>query len=102
MRKHFKSRNPALNVHRRPEPVATDLIVNPKPDSRYSIDLAYIYVGRKSLVVDVHPVKRDGQFINTLEDQIRERGAMDMRISDRATVEISKKVKDVLRAYRIK
>jgi hypothetical protein len=47
-------------------------------------------------------VKTDSQFINTLEDQIRERGAMDVLISDRAKIEISKKVKDLLRAYRIK
>lgn len=31
MRKHFKSRNPALNVHRRNEPVATDFIFGPVP-----------------------------------------------------------------------
>jgi hypothetical protein len=61
-----------------------------------------LYVGRKTLVCDVYGVKSDGQFINTLEDQIRERGAMDLLISDRAQVEISKKVKDLLRAYRIK
>ena len=29
MRKHFKSRNPALNVHRRSEPVATDIVFGP-------------------------------------------------------------------------
>ena len=31
MRKHFKSRNPALNVHRRNEPVATDFIFSNTP-----------------------------------------------------------------------
>ena len=63
---------------------------------------ACLYVGRKTLVADAYAVKSDNQFINTLEDQIRERGAMDLLISDRAQVEISKKVHDLLRAYRIK
>jgi hypothetical protein len=31
MQKHFKSHNPALNVHRRSEPVATDFIFGTVP-----------------------------------------------------------------------
>jgi hypothetical protein len=42
-------------------------------------------------------MKADKQLVNTLEDNIRNRGAMDKLISDRAKVEISnKEVKDVL------
>ena len=41
------------------------------------------------------------EFVNTLEDQIRRRGAMDHLISDHAQVEISKRVHDILRAYAI-
>ena len=41
------------------------------------------------------------QFINTLEDNIRRRGAMDKLISDSAKNEISHKVQDILRAYNI-
>ena len=41
------------------------------------------------------------QFVNTLEDNIRKRGAMDKLISDSAKNEISHKVKDILRAYNI-
>jgi hypothetical protein len=43
----------------------------------------------------------EAQFINTLEDVIHKRGAMDKLISDSAQVEISKRVKDVLRAMII-
>ena len=39
------------------------------------------------------------QFVNTLEDNIRCRGAMSKLISDYAQVEISNKVKDILRMY---
>ena len=46
-------------------------------------------------------MKSDKQFANTLEDNIRTRGAMDKLISDRAQVEISKRVLDILRALFI-
>ena len=46
-------------------------------------------------------MKTDKQFVNILEDVIRQRGAMDKLISDRAQVEITGRVKDILRAYVI-
>ena len=39
------------------------------------------------------------QFVHTLEDNIRFRGAMSKLISDYAQVEISNEVKDILRMY---
>jgi hypothetical protein len=49
----------------------------------------------------VYPIKTDKEFVNTLEDHIRHHGAMDKLISDRAQVEISKKLTDITRAYNI-
>jgi uncharacterized protein YjgD (DUF1641 family) len=46
-------------------------------------------------------MKSDREFINTLEDNIRKRGAMDKLISDRALAEIGHKIKNVLRALHI-
>jgi len=46
-------------------------------------------------------MKSDKQFVTTLQDQIRKRGAMDKLISDRTQVEVSRKVKDILRTYMI-
>ena len=46
-------------------------------------------------------MKSEKEFIHTLEDTIRKSEAMDKLISDRAQVEISNKVMDILRAYRI-
>ena len=46
-------------------------------------------------------MKSNSDFVSTLEDNIRSRGAMDKLLSDRAQEEISKKVKDILRAYCI-
>ena len=46
-------------------------------------------------------MKSGKQFVNTLEDNIRRRGAMDKLLSDSAKAEISKKVMDILRVYHI-
>ena len=50
---------------------------------------------------DVYPLKSGKQFVNTLEDIIRRRGAMDNLLSDSVKTEISKKVMDILREYHI-
>ena len=106
MKRHLKSRNPALNVPRRHEPVATDTIFSDTPavdtpavDS--GVKQAQVFVGRDSLVADVYPMKSGKQFVNTLEDNIRRRGAIEKLLSDSARTEISKIVLDILRAYHI-
>ena len=63
---------------------------------------AQIFVGRRSLVVDIFPVKSDKWFVRRLWDVIRKRGAMDTLMSDSAKVQISEKVKDILRYMCIK
>ena len=100
-RKHYRSRFPALNVHRRHEAVATDTVFSDVPAIDDGSTCAQLFVGRDTLVADVYGMKSDKQFINTLEDQIRKRGAKDKLISDRAQAEISKRVLDILRAYCI-
>ena len=56
-------------------------------------------VCKRTLVTDVYPLKFQKQFVNTIEDNIRFRGAMTKLISDYAKVEISNKVTDILRMY---
>lgn len=46
-------------------------------------------------------MNNDKQFVNKLEDNVRQRGAMNKLISDRSQVEISKRVLDILRALFI-
>ena len=65
------------------------------------VKIAQIFVGKETLVSDVYLIKSAKQFVNTLEDQIRERGAPNRLISDCAQVEISEKVKNMLRALFI-
>ncbi len=99
MCKHFKSRFPAFNIPRRSEPVATDTIFSDTPAVDSGVTMAQIFIGKDTLVADVYPMKSTKQFVNTLEDNIRFRGAMSKLISDYAQVEISNKVKDILRMY---
>ena len=61
--------------------------------------MAQILVGKQTLVTDDYPLKSQKQFVNTLEDNIRFREAMTKLIIDYAKVEISNKVKDILRMY---
>ena len=99
MRKHFKSRFPAFNIPRRSEEVATDTIFSDTPAIDSGVTMAQSFVGKRTLVTDVYPLKSQKQFVNTLEDNIRFRGAMTKLISNYAKVEISNKVKDILRMY---
>ena len=46
-------------------------------------------------------MRTDKEFVRTLEDNIPKRRAMDKLISDRAQVEISNKVRDIMRNYII-
>ena len=99
MRKHFKSRFPASSIPRRKEAVATDTIFSDTPAVDSCVTMAQIFVGKDSLVSDVYPMLSSKQFGNTLEDNLRFMGAMSMLISEHAQVEISYKVKDILRMY---
>jgi hypothetical protein len=93
----FKSMYPALNVQRRNEPVATDTVYSDTPAIDNGSTSAQLYFGTKSTLTDVYGMKTDKQFVNTLEYNIREWGAMDSLLSDSAQVEISNKVKTILR-----
>ena len=62
---------------------------------------AQVFIGTETQLVDAYGMKSEKQFVNTLEDHIRERGAMSKLISDQAQSEVSNRVKDILRAYCI-
>ena len=101
LKKHYKSPFPAFNVRRRDEPVATDYIYSDTPAVDDGSTGAQIFVGTKSMVVDAYGCKTTGEFVNTLEDNIRRRGAMSKLISDSAAVEMSNRVQKILCAYII-
>jgi hypothetical protein len=63
MRKHYKSRFPSLNVHRRREDVATDTIFSDVAGiNSGGCKAVHIFVSVLSLVTDVYPVRTDGEF----------------------------------------
>ena len=53
-----------------------DFNISDTPAVDSGLKQAKVFVGRDSLVVDVYPMKSGIQFDNTLEDNIRRRGAM--------------------------
>ena len=77
MKKHLTSRNPALNIPRRHEAVATDTVFSDTPAVDSGVKQAQVFVGRDTLVADAYPMKSGKQFVSTLEDNIRRRGAID-------------------------
>ena len=99
--KHYKSPFPACNVHRRNEPIATDTVYSDTPAIDSGCKCAQIFVGTKTMVTDVYGMKTEKKFVNTLQDIIRTRGAPTKLLSDHANVEISNKVKDILRYLMI-
>ena len=101
IKKHFKSRNPVFNIPRHSEAVATDTIFSDTPAVDDGSTMAQFFCGRDTLVCDAYGIKSTKQFINTLSDNIRKRGAMDTLISDGGKYEISKRVTDLLRSLFI-
>ena len=65
MRKHLKSRNPALNIPRMHEAVATDAVFSDTPAVDSGVRQAQVFVGRDTLVADAYPMKSGKQFVNT-------------------------------------
>ena len=101
MKKHSKSRNPALHIPRRHEAVATDTVFSDTPAVDSGVKKAQVFVGRDTLVADAYPMKSRKLFVNALEDNISRWGAMDKLLSDSAKTEISNKAMDILKAYHI-
>ena len=98
----IKSPFPAHNVWRRNEPVATDTIfANTPAICTGGQKMAQIFIGRKSLVIDVYGMSHKDEFVNTFEDVIRDRGAPDKLTCDGDAVQMSERVKEILRALCI-
>lgn len=99
--RHFKSPFLALNVKRRQESVATDTVYSDVPDVDCGHTQDQFYCGTSSLVCDAYGMKTDKQFVNTFEDMICDRVAMDQLITDSAKVETMGRAKDIFRTYVI-
>ena len=92
IKKHFGSRNPVFNIPRCSEAVAIDTIFSDITAVDDGSTKAQFSCDRDNLVCDAYGIKSTKQFINTLSDNIRKRGAMDTLIGDGGKYEISKRV----------
>jgi hypothetical protein len=66
LKQTFKSPNPALNVTRRNEAVACDIVYFDTPATNDAPVVAVIFVGIDLQVTDIYGIKTDKQFVNTL------------------------------------
>ena len=57
------------------------------------------YCGKDSLLCDIYGMQLEKELPNTLEDNIRERGAPNWLLSDMTKTEMNRRVLDLLRYY---
>ena len=98
-----KAPNPALNVFRRHEPVATDTVFSAVPAVFDGSTAAQYFIGRKSGFQAAEGIgTSDKRFVTALQNHIRRYGAMDVLISDNAKAQISTRVEEILNTLVIK
>ena len=98
-----KAPNPALNIPRRNEPVATDTIYSHTPAVDNGSTAAQFFVGRKSGFCEAEGIgDSDKKFPTALMNHIRRYGAMDQLISDNAKAQLSDRVIEILNTFGIK
>ena len=99
--RYFWSPFLALNIYWRQEAVDTDAIYSEAPAIVSDVTQAQFYCGQEYLVCDMFGMKIYKQLVNNLEDKIWQRGATDTLLSDSERVEITRRVKYMLRTYII-
>jgi hypothetical protein len=72
------------------------LVISDVPAIYYGSISVFIFVGTDTQVTDIHGIKSDRKFVNTVEDCITQRGAPYKLISDSAQVIIGDMVKIIL------
>ena len=106
-RKHFRSRFPAANVRRIPEWFAMDTYFANEPAADDGITghggctMAQLYGGVDSHFLKLVPMRSESDIPKTLQDFIRDHGAMRGLKSDNAKAETSIVIQDILRMYCI-
>ena len=102
LRQQVQSSNPALNIPRRNEDVATDTLCSNTPAVDDGSTACQFFIGRISKFRTVVPLgKSDKNYPLALMEVIRKYGAMNRIISDGAKAELSSRVKDICRTLII-
>ena len=108
MHKLFRSRFPSANVRHLPKWYSTDTFISDVPAHDDGIPrhggcrLVQVYGGLDSELLAGYPMSWEAEFPTTLEEFIRDYGAMEGLKSDNAKSETSFKMKDLFRMYIIK
>jgi hypothetical protein len=92
---HWKSRYPSCNVKRRNEVVTTKPIFSDTPAVDSGAEAAQLLVGYTSLVADEYGIETNKGFLNTLEDNNHDRGAVNKLISECVFAETSTHIKEL-------
>ncbi|MEM1008261.1 MAG: hypothetical protein AAGJ35_04595, partial [Myxococcota bacterium] len=100
MRRHFKSREPALNWARLAKTYATDTFFA-ETKAIGGATCAQIFVGTKSMFTKCYGMKRETEAPTTLEDFVRKVGAPFSVRNDNAKAQTSERWKNILRKYQI-
>lgn len=102
LQRTMASPNPILNIPRRQEDVATDSIYSNTPAIDDGSTAAQFFIGTTSKYRSLRPCgNSDGQFTETLMDEIRTMGAMNRIISDKAKAQVSQTAIDIMRTFAI-
>jgi hypothetical protein len=101
LRTWYKAPNPALNVPRRHEDLLSDCIYSDVPAIDGGETCAQVFFGRRTHVGDAYKMKSESEFPNTLQRNIRERGAPNRLLTDSATYETNKRVNVILNDLHI-
>ena len=86
---------PALDAKCRSKIIAMDTIYSNMLVINNISTCIQIFDTTKTLVTSISIMKIDKQFVNTLEDNIRKRGAMNKLVSYRSQAETSKRVQGI-------
>jgi hypothetical protein len=89
LKRLYKLPNPAPNVIHQNESLACDVVYSDTLAINNGSKLAVVFISLDMQVTDIYGIKSDKLFINTLEDNIRERGAPKKLISDRGSVSVN-------------
>ncbi|MGH3053454.1 MAG: hypothetical protein ACRDL7_00575, partial [Gaiellaceae bacterium] len=101
MRRHFKSRYPALNRSRLREEYFTDTWFASET-AIGGFTCAQIYCGRKSKYIAMYPMTSESQGPSTLQDFIRDKGAPFSIKNDNSQMQLGKVWTEICRTYNIK
>ena len=82
IKKKYRCLLHALHFKRRSDPVAIDSVYCDTPAIDDGSTSAQFFVGTKTLTTGVYGMKSDKQFVSSLEDNVRQRGAIDSLTSD--------------------